>query len=42
MGGFGEEAHPGEGLGREGDLICTGEAPADPIMEWGDFIGAED
>lgn len=33
MGGFGEEAHPGEGLGRDGDLICTGEAPADPIKE---------
>ena len=33
MGGLGEEAHPGEVLGREGDLMWTGEAPADPIIE---------
>lgn len=29
-GGFGEEVHPGDGAGSDGDLRCTGEAAADP------------
>lgn len=37
MGGFGEEVQPGEGAGREGDFMWTGEALAEPIMD-GDLM----
>lgn len=39
MGGLGDDVQPGEGAGREGDFIWTGDAPADPIMG-GDLIAA--
>lgn len=40
-GGFGDEVHPGEGAGREGDLRWTGDAAAEPITG-GDLIEAAD
>lgn len=39
MGGLGDDVHPGEGAGSEGDFMWTGEAPAEPIMG-GDLMEA--